>query len=81
MDEWAIGLGGMSGEQIRTGLDTWDEPWPPSLSEFRAACRGHTDGWEHRSQAYKPFTPALPAPRLAPDVVEQRIAQLREALK
>jgi len=38
--EWADGLAGITAEQIKRGLDTWDDPWPPSLPEFRAACLG-----------------------------------------
>lgn len=36
--EWAEGLAGLSGEQIKTGLDTWDNDWPPSMPEFKNAC-------------------------------------------
>jgi hypothetical protein len=38
--EWSQGLAGLSGEQIKTGLDNLQGEWPPSLPEFRAACLG-----------------------------------------
>jgi hypothetical protein len=38
VDEWAIGLAGLTSEQIADGLARWQEPWPPSLPEFRHAC-------------------------------------------
>ena len=44
VQEWADGLAGLSGEQIKRGLITWREPWPPSLPEFRAACLGRSAG-------------------------------------
>jgi hypothetical protein len=40
VDEWAIGLAGLTGEQIADGLERWKEPWPPALYEFHDACTG-----------------------------------------
>jgi len=45
-EEWSQGLSGLSGTQIKKGLDTWQEPWPPSLPEFREACTGASVDWE-----------------------------------
>lgn len=36
--EWLAGLGGLTLDQLRRGLDAWDGDWPPSLPEFRRAC-------------------------------------------
>ncbi|MFD2112038.1 hypothetical protein [Thiorhodococcus fuscus] len=39
--EWAEGLAGLSGEDIRCGI-AWvraNSGWPPSIAEFRSACR------------------------------------------
>ena len=36
--EWSQGLAGLTGEQIKKGLDNLTDGWPPSLPEFRAAC-------------------------------------------
>ena len=38
--EWSQGLAGITGEQLRKGLDNLDDDWPPSLPAFRAACLG-----------------------------------------
>jgi hypothetical protein len=39
--EWAEGLSGLTGAQIRKGLGNLEGEWPPSLPEFRKACRGN----------------------------------------
>ena len=36
--EWAEGLAGLSGGQIKHGLDNWNADWPPALPEFKNAC-------------------------------------------
>jgi len=33
-------LTGLTGEQIKFGLDNLTDDWPPSLPAFRAACTG-----------------------------------------
>ena len=38
--EWSQGLAGLTGEQIKFGLDNLTDDWPPSLPAFRAACTG-----------------------------------------
>ena len=38
--EWANYLAGLTGEQIKHGLESWDEDWPPSAIEFRKCCLG-----------------------------------------
>lgn len=38
--EWSQGLAGLTGEQIKFGLDNLTDEWPPSLPAFRAACTG-----------------------------------------
>ena len=78
MAEWSHGLAGLTGEQIRRGLDTWQEAWPPSLPEFRRACMG-TDN-PHNTAAYKRFPPALPKPKVDPAVAAAAIAKMREAM-
>jgi hypothetical protein len=79
MDEWAHGLAGMTGEQIRRGLDSWQEPWPPSLPEFKRACIGADN--PHNTAAYKRFPKALPKPKASAQVVAECMAMMREALK
>ena len=36
--EWAEYLAGLTGEQIKHGLESWQEDWPPSAIEFRRVC-------------------------------------------
>lgn len=40
--EWAKGLAGLTGDEIRIGIDhcRTHATWPPSIAEFRTACRG-----------------------------------------
>jgi len=38
--EWSQGLSGLSGEQIKLGIDSLSEDWPPSVIAFRALCEG-----------------------------------------
>ena len=38
--EWSQGLAGLTGEQIKFGLDNLTDDWPPSLPTFRNACTG-----------------------------------------
>lgn len=77
MDEWRQGLAGMTGEQIKRGLETWDGEWPPSLPEFRNACTGHRDDWQHRGQAYKRFHLELPKPKADPAIARAELAKMR----
>lgn len=53
--EWATGLYGLSGEQIKHGLDNWDSDWPPSLPEFVKCCLNISDvteeHWQHKRQS------------------------------
>jgi len=83
MTEWRAGLAGVTGEQIRHGLETWQEPWPPSLPEFRHACLGQSTGsdWEHSGEAYKRFPKALPKPKADIEVVQSEIAKMRDCLR
>lgn len=80
-DTWAIGLVGLTGQQIANGLRACidvakdrvrvgDEDWPPTLGEFRARC-------EYVYQ-YASNTKALP--KTAPATREEALAHL-EACK
>lgn len=37
--EWSDGLRGLSGDQIKHGLEKWQEEWPPCMSEFVTTCK------------------------------------------
>lgn len=45
--EWSEKLGGITGEQIKRGLESWSEDWPPSADEFRKCCIDYCQSWEH----------------------------------
>jgi hypothetical protein len=77
INEWSEGLAGLTGEQIKKGLTDWQEPWPPSLPEFRAACEGSSD-WEHKSEAYKETRKALPAPLCKKEIADAEREKLRK---
>lgn len=40
ISEWQTALGGLSGDQIKKGLDSLSDEWPPSAVGFRALCEG-----------------------------------------
>jgi hypothetical protein len=55
--EWSEGLGELSADQVKRGLDSWDQAWPPSLPEFRAACLGNGRnefGLDYTPEYYRP---------------------------
>lgn len=51
-DEWAQGLAGLTGADIKRGLESVraELPWPPSIAEFRTACHGGANA-EQRAYA------------------------------
>lgn len=75
--EWANGLAGVTGKQIKRGLENWKGPWPPSLPEFREACTGATVGWEYKSLAYVESRKALPAPLCKKEIADREREKLR----
>lgn len=56
LDEWSRGLAGYSPDEVKRGLDSWEGDWPPSLPEFKAACRP-----KRSASAYRQYIP-LPKP-------------------
>lgn len=72
--EWSIGLDGLTGEQIKHGLESWKSEWPPSLPEFREIC-------EQKSKAlHKPYIP-LPAPTVDKSKAQEYIDSMRKLYK
>lgn len=53
-ETWAEGLAGLTGDQLKTGLEhvTKTCKWPPSIAEFRAACLPPPDGRTAEQRAY-----------------------------
>ena len=68
-------LGGLSGEDIRRGLDAWKGEWPPTASEFRSVCEP-----TRKKAAHKLFT-ALPAPNATYGVGLAHLAKIKALLK
>jgi hypothetical protein len=52
MDTWAEELAGLTGEQIKNGLNNLPEDYPPTPKQFKKLCIGMN---EHNTKAYKPF--------------------------
>ena len=50
MDEWREVLGGVTGEQLKYALDTWDAEFPPSVMQFRTRCRSQERKPMHQIQ-------------------------------
>lgn len=57
-------LSGVTGEEVKHGLDRWDGKWPPDAYEFRDACKGVKD-WQLQSSAMVEPVKALPEPKEA----------------
>ena len=74
--EWALGLVGLSGDQIAVALAKCrtDSEWPPSIAKFRKFAMG--DDVQHIGQAYKSFRKALPKP-INRELAKSSIANLK----
>lgn len=78
--EWSARLAGLTGEDIKRGLDTYRGEWPPTVEQFRNACLQTQDAdYEHR-RMYQRFPKALPKPKANPEIVRRELAKMREAL-
>ena len=79
LQTWAEGLGPYADDGEHRGMRLkWalsqlrdNNPFPPSLPEFIALVR----------QAPRPEVPALPAPKVAPEVAHQRADEMAQAVK
>lgn len=54
MNEWSEGLTGITGDQIKFGLESWKNDWPPSMDEFRDCCTGLKSGLNEYGMACVP---------------------------
>jgi len=72
--EWAEGLAGLTGAQIKKGLDTWKEPWPPSLPEFMEACLDE----QSKHPMYIESRKALPPPLCKKEIADAQREKLRK---
>lgn len=80
---WAVGLSGYTPEQIGRGLRACldrNDPWPPSLPEFRALCK---PGPRENAAAYRDFPPALEHKPSADQklAAHHLLAELRRAVR
>jgi len=81
--EWSIGLAGLSTAQIKHGVDSWNEEWPPSLPEFKKTCLGITDqdDWRHKVGAYKfNDTKCLPIMKAQESIAKEEMQKIRDKL-
>jgi len=76
--EWSARLAGVTDMQIKRALDRLRDDFPPSLPKFVSLCR---EGWEQRTEAYKPFERLLPKPPAKPETVKTQLAEMRKAIK
>lgn len=72
--EWSIGLSGLTGAQIKKGLDAWKEPWPPSLPEFIEACLDE----QSKHPMYIESRKALPPPLCKKEIADAQREKLRK---
>jgi len=79
--EWGKRLEGLTGEQIRHGLDAWEGEWPPTADEFRQCCLGATADWEHKGAAYRLIDKSHRLENTAsPETARANLAKMRAAL-
>lgn len=80
--EWSEQLAGLTGDQIKHGLDTWTEDWPPCAPEFRKCCLDQSDGdWKHKGGAYVEVDPRkLLRQKCDPDKAREALAKMRKGL-
>ena len=62
VNEWCEGLAGFSADEISNGLEVWDSDWPPSLPEFKMACRATVSSKTAVLPAYRERLLAPPGP-------------------
>lgn len=55
--EWSEQLSGLTGDEIKRGLDEWTEDWPPSAPEFVKCCKGKGGSRQHNTAAHKEYIP------------------------
>ena len=79
--EWAEGLAGMTGDQIKLALDKCRKEfvWAPSIAEFRSAGMGGSSLPEQNRAAYKAFS-RLPSPMVDPEVKRAAMSIIKEMI-
>ena len=94
VNEWSARLSGLTGEEIKRGLNEWSGEWPPSADEFRDACLGKKSGKnefgiDYIPECYRSVQRTLDKSKLLSsddrekrrDAVKRNISSLKDALK
>lgn len=82
--EWSQELAGLTGAQIKTGVDNWKEAWPPSSAEFKKCCLGELSNktLAYNKEAHKEYrTDRLLTNISAPETSKKAINKLKGILK
>ena len=77
MEIWQKGLSDLTAEELGAGLRAMlnrDDPWPPSLPEFRGLCKP-----PRRDPAHK-FVKLLPKPKPDPEGAASAFSEMKNAL-
>ena len=74
INEWAELLGGLTGEQIKRGLDSWNSRMPPNVYEFRECCKMES------SPAHRQYI-ALPKPKADEKIAASAFEQMKMKLR
>ena len=72
--EWLDELKGMTSNDIKRGLDTWREFWPPNIYEFVEACKKPVS-----KAAHKEYVSIAPI-NTSPEEAKSNIKDLRSAI-
>ncbi len=78
--DWAEVLSGITGEQVKWGLDTWSGDFPPNVTQFKNKCLKMGEADKPMNASHKVLDPArtLEAKRASRGVVEQEMAKMKE---
>lgn len=77
VEEWSKELAGLTGKQIKHGLKSWDQDWPPSAPEFRKACLGDDKHWMYKTIEANKHLKRLPVKKASDEVYRAEIEKLR----
>ena len=81
IEQWSIGLSGLTGENIKLGLERCrDLEWPPSIKEFRSLCIPEKYAHRQNASAYEVFK-QLPKPETDKDKAKVAILEAKKALR
>lgn len=82
INEWGLGLYGLTGDQIANGIDRCRKEckWPPSIAEFVQFAKASDELWQHKGPAYRYVARALPKPKPDPVMVRQNLKAMRSVL-